>query len=52
MTKLRDTLITSLLLLVFIHILVAMCFPVTYGLWLQKIDTGRYEFLEEFGGSK
>ena len=52
MTKFRDTLIVSLLLLVFIHILAAMCFPTAYGVWLQQIDNGRYELLEEFGGSK
>lgn len=49
MTKLRDTLITSLLLLAFVHVLIAMCFPVTYGLWLQKIDTGRYEYMNGSG---
>ena len=45
MTKFRDTLITLLLLLAFIHSLAAMCFPTAYGSWLQKIDNGRYEFI-------
>jgi len=49
LTKLRDTLITSLLLLAFAHVLVAMCFPTTYGRWLQDIDTGRYEYMNGTG---
>jgi hypothetical protein len=49
MTKLRNTLITSLLLLAFVHILVAMCFPTAYGRWLQAIDDGRYEYINGLG---
>ena len=49
MTKLRDTLITSLLLLAFAHVLVAMCFPTAYGSWLQAIDEGRYEYMNGSG---
>ena len=49
MTKLRDTLITSLLLLAFVHVLTAMCFPTTYGSWLQAIDEGRYEYMNGSG---
>jgi len=45
LTKLRDTLITSLLLLAFVHVLTAMCFPTAYGSWLQAIDEGRYEYI-------
>jgi hypothetical protein len=49
MTQLRDTLIVSLLVLLFAHVLVAMCFPTPYGRWLQAIDNGRYEFLDVGG---
>jgi hypothetical protein len=49
MTQLRDTLIVSLLVLLFIHVLVAMCFPTPYGRWLQKIDDGRYEYMNGTG---
>jgi hypothetical protein len=49
MTRLRDTLITSLLLLAFVHILAAMCFPTAYGRWLLAIDNGRYEYINGIG---
>jgi hypothetical protein len=49
MTQLRDTLIVSLLVLLFAHVLVAMCFPTPYGRWLQAIDNGRYEYINGTG---
>lgn len=49
MKQFRDSLIVALLLLAFIHALVAMCFPTPYGRWLQRIDNGRYEFMNGSG---
>jgi len=43
----KDSLITALLLLAFVHLCVAMLFPTNYGRWLQHIDNGRYEFMDE-----
>lgn len=43
----KDSLITALLLLAFVHLCVAMIFPTPYGKWLKAIDDGRYEFMEE-----
>lgn len=44
MKPFKDILIIALLLLVVIHVLTAMVFPASYGMWLQKIDEARYEY--------
>lgn len=49
MTQLRDALIVSILLVVVTHLVWSAVYPNAYGKWLQKIDDGRYEFLDQEG---
>lgn len=46
MNTLIDVLKVSVLLTVWLVMISAISFPTEFGRWLQKIDTGRFEYLD------
>lgn len=49
MKQLTSAVILALLVMAFAHACVATAFPHVYGVWLQQIDNGRYEFINGAG---
>lgn len=49
MNVVNQMLLTALLFLATVCLLGSMMAPTLFGSWLQKIDNGRYEFINEMG---
>lgn len=49
MNIVNQMLLTALLFLASICLASAMMAPTLFGGWLQKIDNGRYQFINEMG---
>jgi hypothetical protein len=45
-TRTRDLLLTLILIQVFGILTTAVVAPTKFGQWMQKIDTGRFEYLD------